>query len=218
MKKTLIIIVTIFILMGITGCNNTANNSNGNTGQSTDTNEDTAHNESTREDDGKISKKEYKKLIQMQKEYNDKELYTSIFYDHNKNEIDMISVGNESDMFRTGALFYLYDTESNNFYLVDAEVSNSYYVYNANEDRVYYLDDKEIEKGYHTLSDYNYKPARDGDINSTRLLSGFRDGYNRFIEKYQIDDISEVEYYLEKRLAARLQYGPYAPEGEKQEE
>lgn len=214
MKRILIIIFTIFTLMSITGCNNTANNSNGDTGSSSDTNENTTNSNSTYEDEGKISEKEYKKLIQMQKDYNAKELYTKIEYDHNKNEIDMISVGNSIDMSDSNAFFYFYDVESDNFYLVDAEVDYSWYVYNANEDKVYYRDSKEIEKGYHTMSDYIYKPY-DKD---TYLLGEFQESYNKFLEKYQIDDISEVEYYLEKRLAARLQYGPYAPEGEKQEE
>lgn len=214
MKRILIIIFTIFTLMSITGCNNTANNSKGDTGSSSDTNENTTNSNSTYEDEGKISEKEYKKLIQMQKDYNAKELYTKIEYDHNKNEIDMISVGNSIDMSGSNAFFYFYDVESDNFYLVDAEVDYSWYVYNANEDKVYYRDSKEIEKGYHTMSDYIYKPF-DKD---TYLLGEFQESYNKFLEKYQIDDISEVEYYLEKRLAARLQYGPYAPEGEKQEE
>ncbi|WP_300629871.1 hypothetical protein [uncultured Thomasclavelia sp.] len=214
MKRILIIIFTIFTLMSITGCNNTANNSKGDTGSSSDTNENTTNSNSTYEDEGKISEKEYKKLIQMQKDYNAKELYTKIEYDHNKNEIDMISVGNSIDMSDSNAFFYFYDVESDNFYLVDAEVDYSWYVYNANEDKVYYRDSKEIEKGYHTMSDYIYKPY-DKD---TYLLGEFQESYNKFLEKYQIDDISEVEYYLEKRLAARLQYGPYAPEGEKQEE
>ena len=214
MKRILIIIFTIFTLMSITGCNNTANNSKGDTGSSSDTNENTTNSNSTYEDEGKISEKEYKKLIQMQKDYNAKELYTKIEYDHNKNEIDMISVGNSIDMSDSNAFFYFYDVESDNFYLVDAEVDYSWYVYNANEDKVYYRDSKEIEKGYHTMSDYIYKPF-DKD---SYLLGEFQESYNKFLEKYQIDDISEVEYYLEKRLAARLQYGPYAPEGEKQEE
>ena len=214
MKRILIIIFTIFTLMSITGCNNTANNSKGDTGSSSDTNENTTNSNSTYEDEGKISEKEYKKLIQMQKDYNAKELYTKIEYDHNKNEIDMISVGNSIDMSDSNAFFYFYDVESDNFYLVDAEVDYSWYVYNANEDKVYYRDSKEIEKGYHTMSDYIYKPF-DKD---TYLLGEFQESYNKFLEKYHIDDISEVEYYLEKRLAARLQYGPYAPEGEKQEE
>jgi len=214
MKRILIIIFTIFTLMSITGCNNTANNSKGDTESSSDTNENTTNSNSTYEDEGKISEKEYKKLIQMQKDYNAKELYTKIEYDHNKNEIDMISVGNSIDMSDSNAFFYFYDVESDNFYLVDAEVDYSWYVYNANEDKVYYRDSKEIEKGYHTMSDYIYKPF-DKD---TYLLGEFQESYNKFLEKYQIDDISEVEYYLEKRLAARLQYGPYAPEGEKQEE
>lgn len=214
MKRILIIIFTIFTLMSITGCNNAANNSKGDTGSSSDTNENTTNSNSTYEDEGKISEKEYKKLIQMQKDYNAKELYTKIEYDHNKNEIDMISVGNSIDMSDSNAFFYFYDVESDNFYLVDAEVDYSWYVYNANEDKVYYRDSKEIEKGYHTMSDYIYKPF-DKD---TYLLGEFQESYNKFLEKYQIDDISEVEYYLEKRLAARLQYGPYAPEGEKQEE
>ena len=214
MKRILIIIFTIFTLMSITGCNNTANNSKGDTGSSSDTNENTTNSNSTYEDEGKISEKEYKKLIQMQKDYNAKELYTKIEYDHNKNEIDMISVGTSIDMSDSNAFFYFYDVESDNFYLVDAEVDYSWYVYNANEDKVYYRDSKEIEKGYHTMSDYIYKPF-DKD---TYLLGEFQESYNKFLEKYQIDDISEVEYYLEKRLAARLQYGPYAPEGEKQEE
>lgn len=214
MKRILIIIFTIFTLMSITGCNNTANNSKGDTGSSSDTNENTTNSNSTYEDEGKISEKEYKKLIQMQKDYNAKELYTKIEYDHNENEIDMISVGNSIDMSDSNAFFYFYDVESDNFYLVDAEVDYSWYVYNANEDKVYYRDSKEIEKGYHTMSDYIYKPF-DKD---TYLLGEFQESYNKFLEKYQIDDISEVEYYLEKRLAARLQYGPYAPEGEKQEE
>ena len=214
MKRILIIIFTIFTLMSITGCNNTANNSKGDTGSSSDTNENTTNSNSTYEDEGKISEKEYKKLIQMQKDYNAKELYTKIEYDHNKNEIDMISVGNSIDMSDSNAFFYFYDVESDNFYLVDAEVDYSWYVYNANEDKVYYRDSKEIEKGYHTMSDYIYKPF-DKD---TYLLGEFQESYNKFLEKYQIDDISEVEYYLEKRLSARLQYGPYAPEGEKQEE
>ena len=214
MKRILIIIFTIFTLMSITGCNNTANNSKGDTESSSDTNENTTNSNSTYEDEGKISEKEYKKLIQMQKDYNAKELYTKIEYDHNKNEIDMISVGNSIDMSDSNAFFYFYDVESDNFYLVDAEVDYSWYVYNANEDKVYYRDSKEIDKGYHTMSDYIYKPF-DKD---TYLLGEFQESYNKFLEKYQIDDISEVEYYLEKRLAARLQYGPYAPEGEKQEE
>ena len=214
MKRILIIIFTIFTLMSITGCNNTTNNSKGDTGSSSDTNENTTNSNSTYEDEGKISEKEYKKLIQMQKDYNAKELYTKIEYEHNKNESDMISVGNSIDMSDSNAFFYFYDVESDNFYLVDAEVDYSWYVYNANEDKVYYRDSKEIEKGYHTMSDYIYKPF-DKD---TYLLGEFQESYNKFLEKYQIDDISEVEYYLEKRLAARLQYGPYAPEGEKQEE
>ena len=109
MKRILIIIFTIFTLMSITGCNNTANNSKGDTGSSSDTNENTTNSNSTYEDEGKISEKEYKKLIQMQKDYNAKELYTKIEYDHNKNEIDMISVGNSIDMSDSNAFFYFYD-------------------------------------------------------------------------------------------------------------
>ena len=188
MKRILIIIFTIFTLMSITGCNNTANNSKGDTGSSSDTNENTTNSNSTYEDEGKISEKEYKKLIQMQKDYNAKELYTKIEYDHNKNEIDMISVGNSIDMSDSNAFFYFYDVESDNFYLVDAEVDYSWYVYNANEDKVYYRDSKEIEKGYHTMSVYIYKPF-DKD---TYLLGEFRESYNKFLEKYQINDISAV--------------------------